>query len=405
MKTALSFDDVLLVPRISEIESRKDVDLSSVLKYTDYDESLDLLTGYEFSLPIISSPMDTVTGRDMMRAMHHAGGLGIGHRYCSIEEQVEMVKPTISRPFKKKEEKMDMKAVAEKLHLTGKGYPFAPQWDKVYIDSHHSPRHSRDDDYLQDIKSFSHTAAAAIGVTGDFLERAQELVKAECKILCIDVAHGHHISVKKALKKLKKQFGDDIVLIAGNVATARAFEHLSDWGADAVRVGIGGGSICSTRIQTGHGVPTLQSIIDCAESEGDAKIIADGGIRNAGDIVKCLAAGADFVMLGSLLAGTDQTPGQVFTSAEGNKYKVYRGMASAEAQIDWRGKAKSLEGVSTTIPWKGSVKKILKDLEQNIRSGLSYSGATSIEDLYNSAKFIKQTQAGMRESFTHILSK
>lgn len=395
MKTALSFDDVLLVPRMSEIESRKDVDLSSVLKYTDYDESLDLLTGYEFSLPIISSPMDTVTGREMMRAMHHAGGLGIGHRYCSIEEQVEMVRPTISRPYKKKEEKPALyKALSASM-------------DKIYIDPHHSPKPSNTgvDDLMQDYKEYSHTAAAAIGVTGDFLERAQELVKAECKILCIDVAHGHHVSVKKALKKLKKQFGDDVVLIAGNVATARAFEHLSDWGADAIRVGIGGGSICSTRIQTGHGVPTLQSIIDCAESEGDAKIIADGGIRNAGDIVKCLAAGADFVMLGSLLAGTDQTPGQVFTSAEGNKYKVYRGMASAEAQIDWRGKAKSLEGVSTTIPWKGSVKRILKDLEQNIRSGLSYSGATSIEDLYGSAKFIKQTQAGMRESFTHILSK
>jgi IMP dehydrogenase len=311
--------------------------------------------------------------------------------------------------LKKKEAKQDLKMTPKEI-LTGKGYPFAPQWDKVYIDPHHSSRglnrglNNGRADFDLDYKEYSHTAAAAIGVTGDFLERAQELVKAECKILCIDVAHGHHVSVKKALKKLKKQFGDDIVLIAGNVATARAFENLSDWGADAIRVGIGGGSICSTRIQTGHGVPTLQSVLDCAESEGDAKIIADGGIRNAGDIVKCLAAGADFVMLGSLLAGTDQTPGQVFTSAEGNKYKVYRGMASAEAQIDWRGKAKSLEGVSTTIPWKGSVKKILKDLEQNIRSGLSYSGATSIEDLYNSANFIKQTQAGMRESFTHILN-
>ena len=145
MKTALSFDDVLLVPRMSEIESRKDVDLSSVLKYTDYDESLDLLTGYEFSLPIISSPMDTVTGRDMMRAMHHAGGLGIGHRYCSIEEQVEMVKPTISRPFKKKEEKLALKAT-EKERPAGKGYSFAPQWGStlnssirsIYIDPHHS---------------------------------------------------------------------------------------------------------------------------------------------------------------------------------------------------------------------------------------------------------------------------
>ena len=246
MKTALSFDDVLLVPRMSEIESRKDVDLSSVLKYTDYDEDLDLLTGYEFSLPIISSPMDTVTGRDMMKAMHHAGGLGIGHRYCSIEEQVEMVKPTISRPLKKKEAKQDLKTTPKEA-FTGKGYPFAPQWDKVYIDPYHSSRglnrglNNGRADFDLDYKEYSHTAAAAIGVTGDFLERAQELVKAECKILCIDVAHGHHALVKHALKVLRNTIGHDIHIMVGNVATLKAFNDLADWGADSIKVGIGGG--------------------------------------------------------------------------------------------------------------------------------------------------------------------
>tara|TARA_B100000902_G_C27295547_1_gene909651 strand:+ start:734 stop:1906 length:1173 start_codon:yes stop_codon:yes gene_type:complete len=390
MKTALSFDDVLLVPGMSKVESRKDVDLSCHLRQ-DLDEDENYTDpGPEFRIPIISSPMDTVTGRDMIMVMHEAGGLGVGHRYCSIEEQVEMVKAEVTES-------------KEENHVE--------RHKRMFFDNHFSPRKDLQElrsthEYQSQLKHIlSHNAAAAIGVTGDYLERAQELVKANCKILCVDVAHGHHISVREALKNLKKKFGQDVILIAGNVATAKAFEDLSRWGADAIRVGIGGGSICSTRIQTGHGVPTLQSIIDCVESSGEAKIIADGGIRNSGDIVKAIAAGADLVMLGSLLAGTDESPGQVFSSAEGKKYKVYRGMASVEAQVDWRGEARSLEGVSTTIPYKGSVKKILKDLEQNIRSGMSYTGAEDLSELYYNSEMIRQTQAGMRESFTHILMK
>lgn len=389
MKTALSFDDVLLVPGMSKVESRKDVDLSCHLRQ-DLDEDENYTDpGPEFRIPIISSPMDTVTGRDMIVAMHEAGGLGVAHRYCSIKEQVEMVKAEVVGS----EKKLDF------------------EYSKVSMNSTLMPNIRRGmppSDILQKYiakDTLSHNAAAAVGVTGDYLERAQELVNANCKILCVDVAHGHHISVREALKNLKKKFGQDVILIAGNVATAKAFEDLSRWGADAIRVGIGGGSICSTRIQTGHGVPTLQSIIDCVESSGEAKIIADGGIRNSGDIVKAIAAGADLVMLGSLLAGTDESPGQVFSSAEGKKYKVYRGMASVEAQVDWRGEARSLEGVSTTIPYKGSVKKILKDLEQNIRSGMSYTGAEDLSELYYNSEMIRQTQAGMRESFTHILSR
>lgn len=389
MKTALSFDDVLLVPGMSKVESRKDVDLSCHLRQ-DLDEDENYTDpGPEFRIPIISSPMDTVTGRDMIMAMHEAGGLGVAHRYCSIEEQVEMVKAEVVGS--KKEPDFDYSKVSMDSTLMGS-----------------IRRRMPPSDILQEFvakDTLSHNAAAAIGVTGDYLERAQELVNANCKILCVDVAHGHHISVREALKNLKNKFGQDVILIAGNVATAKAFEDLSRWGADAIRVGIGGGSICSTRIQTGHGVPTLQSIIDCVESSGEAKIIADGGIRNSGDIVKAIAAGADLVMLGSLLAGTDESPGQVFSSAEGKKYKVYRGMASVEAQVDWRGEARSLEGVSTTIPYKGSVKKILKDLEQNIRSGMSYTGAEDLSELYYNSEMIRQTQAGMRESFTHILMK
>lgn len=388
MKTALSFDDVLLVPGMSKVESRKDVDLSCHLRQ-DMDEDENYTDpGPEFRIPIISSPMDTVTGRDMIMAMHQAGGLGVAHRYCSIEEQTEMVKAEVVGSEKKLDFEYSKRLFLDSTCNVRRAMPPSDISQKYIVKD-----------------TLSHNAAAAIGVTGDYLERAEELVSVNCKILCVDVAHGHHVSVREALKNLKKKFGQDVILIAGNVATAKAFEDLSRWGADAIRVGIGGGSICSTRIQTGHGVPTLQSIIDCVESSGEAKIIADGGIRNSGDIVKAIAAGADLVMLGSLLAGTDESPGQVFSSAEGKKYKVYRGMASVEAQVDWRGEARSLEGVSTTIPYKGSVKKILKDLEQNIRSGMSYTGAEDLSELYYNSEMIRQTQAGMRESFTHILMK
>lgn len=331
-KETVCFDDVLLVPKGSDIKSRSEINLSSNIG--------DL----QFDLPIISSPMDTVTEANMAITIEKLGGLGVLHRYNTVEDQVDM------------------------CQQSGK------------------------------VKS------AAIGVSDDFMKRAAALYEAGVKILCIDVAHGHHVLVERALQDLKDKFGDSMYFIAGNVATPEAFRDLSDWGADAIRVGIGGGSICSTRIQTGHGVPTFQSVIDCAAVDVEAKLIADGGIKTAGDIVKCLAAGADFVMLGSVLAGTEQSPGQVFTSAEGKRYKVYRGMASPEAQIAWRGNARSLEGVSTTVPYKGCVVDILQKLERNIKSGLSYSGARNIRELQAKSTFIKQSSASMVESGTHILN-
>ena len=155
--------------------------------------------------------------------------------------------------------------------------------------------------------------SAAIGVTGDYLKRAVALVNSGVEILCVDVAHGHHALVRHALKTLRNTFGYDLHIMAGNVATLEAFNDLSDWGADSIRVGIGGGSICSTRIQTGHGVPTLQSVIDCSASDRPAKLIADGGIKSSGDMVKAIAAGADFVMAGSLLAGSLESPGEILS--------------------------------------------------------------------------------------------
>jgi|TARA_Y100000296_G_scaffold79331_1_gene103104 IMP dehydrogenase len=337
MKNGLCFDDVLLEPRYSDIQTRSEIDLSSFLQQGD--------EGLLFKLPIISSPMDTITELDMATALGDCGGLGVVHRYNTISEQSKIVREV-----------------------------------------------SRYDGFTP--------IGAAIGVTNDYYERAKSLVDAGIKVLCLDVAHGHHVMVRKALKKLRNEF-NSVHIMAGNVATLEAFNDLADWGADSIRCGIGGGSICTTRIQTGHGKPTLQTIIDCAQSDRDAKLIADGGIKNSGDIVKALAAGADFVILGSLLAGTDEAPGET-VYIKGIKHKTYRGMASKEAQFDWRKKTSSLEGVSSIIPYKGSVINILEDLDKGIRSGLSYSGARTLKEFRQKAVLTTQSPASQIESSAHI---
>tara|TARA_Y100001963_G_scaffold150632_1_gene232048 strand:+ start:2350 stop:3387 length:1038 start_codon:yes stop_codon:yes gene_type:complete len=339
LKDSLSFDDVLLVPRYSDVESRSQVDVTSAL-----DENL------SFSLPVISSPMDTITEHSMALAMHKAGGFGIIHRYNTIDEQADIIR---------------------ELRLANDEMPIS----------------------------------VAIGATGDYLNRAETATKLGTKILCIDTAHGHHTAMERAIKTLKDNYGNSIHIMAGNVATLEGFNALSEWGADSIRVGIGGGSICSTRLVTGHGMPTLESIMECARTGHSTKIIADGGIKTSGDIVKALAAGADFVMIGSMLAGTEETPGETFHSNRGKRYKVYRGMASAEAQSDWRGKSSTPEGVSTTVTYKGEVAPILDNLLGGIRSGLSYSGVRTLKDLQIKAKFVRQTGAGQFESSTHIMRK
>lgn len=333
MKEALSYDDVLLVPKYSGIETRSEISLNSKLG-----------KNLEFQTPIIASPMDTVSGEEMAVALSKLGGVAVIHRYNKIDEQADIVR--------------NVKRVGERV-------------------------------------------GAAVGTTGDFMERVDALQRAGVDFICIDVAHGHHLLVYKAIKQIRETY-PDIHIMAGNVATGEAFEALQAWGADSIRVGIGGGSICSTRIQTGHGVPNLSAIMECAEVATTAILIADGGIKNAGDIVKALAAGADFVMLGSLLAGTDEAPGELNVTG---MTKVYRGMASREAQEDWRGKSSAPEGIATTIPYKGPVEPIFNNLVGNIKSGLSYSGATNIGGLFARAEFIRQTSAGQAESATHILGK
>jgi len=338
IKEALTYDDVLLTPQYSDIKSRTDVSTAAVLRGNGPTTKL--------GIPIIASPMDTISEEEMGVAMWQEGGLAVVHRYNTIERQIEIM-------------------------------------DHIIV-------------------LCQCNAAAAIGTSGDYLERASALYQMGVRILCVDVAHGHHVLMKTALDELRATFGDHVHLMAGNIATLEGYNDLVDWGADSVRCNIGGGSICSTRVQTGHGVPGFHTIIDCARSDRDAPIIADGGIRNSGDIVKALAAGADFVMLGSLLSGTDETPGDVINTHEG-KVKAYRGMASKDAQVEWRGRTASLEGVATTVPCKGPVDDVLEDLARGIRSGLSYSGARTISELQAKARFVRQTSGGQTESGTHIL--
>ena len=334
MHKGITYDDILLVPQYSEIISRKEIDLT-----TDFGK------GIELSLPIIASPMDTVSEADMAGNLGELGGLSIIHRYNTIEEQSAMI---------------------------------ASLGKKVLV-------------------------GAAVGVLDDYMDRSRAAIEAGAKVICIDVAHGHHILVKKAIQSIKENLvGDDIHIMAGNVATLEGFNDLADWGADSIRCNIGGGSICTTRIQTGHGVPGLETILQCAKSDRDAKIIADGGIKNSGDIVKAFAAGADAVMLGSLLAGTDCSPGTIFKTETGELRKTYRGMASAAAQRDWRGRVSSCEGVSSSVPYRGKLADVVKELERGIRSGLSYSGARSVSELRAKAQWMQQSNAGATESSAHI---
>jgi IMP dehydrogenase len=339
-----SFDDWLLIPQYSDIRSRKEIDTSvSLIKNNSEIAKLDI--------PIISSPMSSITEAYMSNAINHLGGLGIIHRYNTIAFQTKLL------------------------------------------------------NFVYDTKIKS----AAIGTNNDYKERLSSLANNGLKIVCIDVAHGDHILVKECIEFVKKEY-PDIFIIAGNVATSSGYKRLSSWGADAVRVSIGSGSICTTRIQTGHGVPTIHAIFECQKAKEDilheggnpAYIIADGGIKNSGDIVKSLAAGADLVMLGSMLSGTKETPGKVILDKNGKKVKRYSGMASKQAQKDWKGTYSSVEGVSTTVLYKGTVSKIINEIMTNVRSGLSYSGARNLTELKELAVFAKQSSSTSKEGNPHI---
>ena len=330
----LTYDDVLIIPQFSDITHRDDVDMR--LRFKDC-AILDM--------PVVSAPMDTVTGADMVIAMAENGCLGILHRSLSNKERAAAMQKFIA---------------------------------------------------YEDKKGTRLLWGAAIPATTNFVEQAGMLALTGAKVICIDVAHGHHIIVQDAIHALRDAFEREIHIMAGSVATLEAFDALAEWGADSIRVGIGGGASCSTRVMTGHGVPSLTSVINCARSTSDALLIADGGIRCAGDIVKAIAAGADAVMLGSMLAGADEAPGDRLM-LNSNK-KVFRGMASESAQIS-RGISQPtyIEGVSRYINRTGPVKKTISMLKAGLASGMSYTGARTLDELRSKARFIRQTSNALIE--------
>ena len=334
------FDDILMVPQYSEVESRRSVDISTDIGNDTYKRIV-------LHSPIIAAPMDTVCEYQMAHSLRKLGGLGIIHRYMSIDEQ---------------------EAQCKKIKELGGG-------------------------------SFG----VAIGATGDYLQRAWRMVNAGANVILVDTANGHSKYAIDAVATVRKSLGNRIHIMAGNVATYDGFARLEDAGADSIRVGIGGGSVCTTRLVSGHGIPTLSSILDVRERipyGTGASIVADGGIRNSGDAVKALAAGADAVMLGSYLAGTDESPGEVYRDGD-NRYKVFRGMASAQAQKDFSGKVSVSEGVETTIPYKGSLDKLINDFNGGLGSGLSYSGVFNLKDLHEQSMFIPVSPLSVNESRPH----
>jgi len=275
-----------------------------------------------FLNPIIASPMDTVTNAGVATIMRKSGGTAVLHRYVSIEGQR--------------------------------------------------------DEFLSVPSENAEGVFCAVGVAGDWWERFEELYRAGCRYFCVDVAHGFHRQVGDALSRMSSE-KSDLHLMAGNVADVDGFDYLVDHGAKYVRVGVAGGSVCETRSKTGFGLPTLESVIRCSQSSRDGVIVADGGLRDSGDIVKALACGADMVMLGSMLAGHRESPGEV-VEKEGVSYKVFRGMASEGAQMDWRGRVSVVEGRETLIPLKReSLVNTLDTILKGVKSGLSYAGCTSLE--------------------------
>jgi IMP dehydrogenase/GMP reductase len=359
-KKGLTFDDVLLIPAESHVlpnEVKLDTKLAPNL---------------QLHIPLISAGMDTVTEGNMAIAMAENGGLGVIHKNLSIEAQVEEVKKA-------------------------KGKTVDPNLPHPAVDNQGRL-----------------LAAAAVGVTSDTFERAESLLEAGADAIVIDTAHGHSAGVLRKIKEIREHF-PNATLIAGNVATGEGTAALFDAGVDIVKVGIGPGSICTTRIVAGVGVPQITAIYDAASvaQKYGKKIIADGGIKYSGDVVKALAAGGNAVMLGSMFSGTTEAPGTIFTN-EGKQFKSYRGMGSVGAMSQQHGssdryfqggvnEANKLvpEGVEALVPYKGDVSNIIYQIEGGLRAGMGYVGAGTIEELIKNSQFVQITNAGLRESHPH----
>lgn len=353
MKTqALTYDDIQLIPEYSEVESRKNINLET-----------QLTTNYRIRVPLIASPMDTVCESPMAIALGEMGGVGCIHRFMTIDRQADEVW-RVWRWF------------------------FDP-------DSYQTNGTLPHDKFTHPLRPIM----AAVGATGDFVERAQALTEKGANVILIDVAHGFHKNVRDAIAVLKSKLPSHVDIIAGNVANGRGARALADWGADAIRVGVGGGSLCTTRIKTGFGVPNVTALIESVKSV-PVPIIADGGIRTSGDIAKALAVGANSVMLGSLLAGTKEAPGQIIETPRG-LYKRYRGAASLETKNTHGQEARNVEGEATTIPFKGGVEFVVEGLLDGLRSALSYGGARNLDEFF--PEYVVVTNAGVAEARPHLL--
>jgi len=471
IREGLTFDDVLLVPKFSDISSRSQTNLSTKLS-----------RNISLNVPLISANMDTVTEAPMAVVMAREGGIGIIHRFLTIAEEVNQVlkvkrsgsvmienpytiqpEQTIQNAFNLMNEKgvsgllvtntdstlagilterdvlfessSSSKLVMElmtkdvitahvgidmeqaKLVLKNNRIEKLP-----LIDENNHVKGLITSQDIADLEKYPGASkdkkgrplvGAAVGVKGDFMERTEALIEAGTDVLVVDIAHGHSENAINTIKNIKKAF-PDCELIAGNVATSKGTEDLIKAGVDAVKVGVGSGSICITRVITGSGVPQLTAVLDCAKigKKHDIPIISDGGTRTSGDATKALAAGASSIMVGSILGGTDESPGSTITK-NGKRFKIYRGMASLGASIGRKSKETGTldltedlndyvaEGVEAMVPYKGSVTDLIVQITGGIRSGLSYCGAHNIKQMHENAEFIKMSGAGFAESQPH----
>ena len=464
---ALTFDDVLLVPRHSTVHPK---DVSTASRFS---------RGITLHVPLVSAAMDTVTESEMAIAMARAGGIGVLHKNMAIDRQaaeVDRVKRSesgmIRNPITLHPSATLREAVAlmERFRISGvpvvddqgmlvgiitnRDLQFERELDRPLaaamtkeklvtapvgttldeaeriLGKHRIeklPVVEKDGKLIglitvKDIhkrRQYPNAAkdqhgrlmvAAAIGAGGDFLARAKALVDAGVDALIVDTAHGHSQGVLDATAKVRQQF-PQVQLVAGNIATEAAARALVERGVDAIKVGVGPGSICTTRVVTGIGVPQLTAILDAIAGAGDIPVIADGGIKYSGDIVKAIAAGASSVMMGSMLAGTEESPGESLLM-EGRRFKLIRGMGSLSAMQDGSadryfqdGEMSSRkfvpEGIEGRVPYKGPVADVLYQMVGGLRSGMGYAGCGTIDELRRDAQFVQITSAGLRESHPH----
>ena len=468
IKTAYTFDDVLLVPNKSEILPNE------VSLKTKLTKKISL------NIPLMSASMDTVTESKMAIAMAREGGIGIIHKNMTIEEQaieVDRVKRqengVITDPIFLNEDNTVRQALELMAKYRISGVPvtrgtklvgiitnrdivFETNYDKTLdevmtksplitakegttleealeiLKKHKIEKLPLIDDdnnlkgliTIKDIekaKAYPNAAkdskgrllcGASVGITNDMMERVEALVKAKVDVITLDTAHGHSKGVIEGVRKIKSVY-PELQIIAGNIATAEAVRDLVEAGADCVKVGIGPGSICTTRIVAGVGVPQLTAVMDCVE-EGrkyGVPVIADGGLKYSGDIVKALAAGAQVCMMGSMLAGCEESPGET-EIYQGRTYKVYRGMGSLAAmekgssdRYFQNGTKKFVpEGVEGRVAYKGPVSDTIFQLLGGIKSGMGYLGAPTLDNLYENAKFVVQSASGIRESHPHDIN-